>query len=596
MGDSFFTLFLISNILVSVILGMILLLKKAANKQITVSAHYHISLITLFILVAPFIPFRYFNINLVENWLINFRANHSIKADNHADDGTTDTMNHGANWLQDFSMSIEQSSMGILDAGFFLVWVVGIISMLTVILHSNVRIGKMKKSLQVVKDKELIMLFNRCKEELAIHKTVVLGYCSWIKSPLTFGVFQPYIVLPKEMSMLSVDEVKCVLLHELYHCKRKDMLVNYFMFLVKTVYWFNPIVWYFLRELKTEMEISCDYAVLKTLNQDLHLQYGKVILKFASFSQGRPSFLAASEISSPFKQVKRRIVGITNFEVESQRIKMKSIFVLIAVFCFLLVSAPTLSALALPKENHSFGSATMKNKDYINLFDEFSGSAVLYDSSKKQYSIYNQEESTTRYAPASTYKIFNSLFALETGIITRDDSQLIWDGTPQPYEEWNQDHDLFSAMKSSASWYFQALDQQIGIEKLQSYFNEIEYGNRHVAGNLSDYWLDGTLTISPVEQVDLLRKFYDNEFMFEPDNIQIVKDSLLLEEKKGKRLFGKTGTAVLNGEQIDGWFVGYVETVDNTIFFAVHIQGEKQAGGSSAAKIALSILEKEELY
>nr|WP_301950622.1 penicillin-binding transpeptidase domain-containing protein [Bacillus sp. V59.32b] len=102
--------------------------------------------------------------------------------------------------------------------------------------------------------------------------------------------------------------------------------------------------------------------------------------------------------------------------------------------------------------------------------------------------------------------------------------------------------------------------------------------------------------MSPVEQVDIMKKFYNNEFAFEQTNIETVKDSLLLEESNGNLLSGKTGTAVINEENVAGWFVGYVESVDNTFFFAVHIQGEKQAGGSSAAKIALSILEQEGIY
>lgn len=174
---------------------------------------------------------------------------------------------------------------------------------------------------------------------------------------------------------------------------------------------------------------------------------------------------------------------------------------------------------------------------------------------------------------------------------------MTWDGTQYPYEEWNQDQNLFSAMESSTTWYFQNLDQQIGKKKLKEYYEQINYGNSDLSvHSISNYWLDDSLKISPVEQVDILKKFYNNEFAFEKSNIQTVKDSLLLEKSNGNRLSGKTGTAVFNGENSDGWFVGYVETEDNTFFFSVHIKGKKQAGGSSAAKIALSILEKEGIY
>ncbi|KMY49720.1 BlaR1 family beta-lactam sensor/signal transducer [Peribacillus loiseleuriae] len=596
MGNSFFTLFLISNIILSVIFCIIILIKKLLKAQITVNTQYHISVISLLTLIAPFIPFHFLKINSFFDWMINFGASNSKLSDIRSAGKTTETINQNANWLQDFSMSIEQSSFGMMDSVFFIVWILGMIVILMATLYSNLRIVKIKKSLQVVENKELSTLFYTCKEEVHFHKMVVLGYSSLIKSPITFGIIYPYIVIPKDISTLSTNEMKCVLLHELYHCKRRDMLVNYFMCLSRTVYWFNPLVWYFLKEMKTEMEISCDYAVLKTLDKESHLKYSEVILKFASISQRTSSLLAASDISSSYKQVKRRIVTIVNFQVESHLLKMKSALVFIIVLAIILISIPSISILAVNKESHPFSNTNVVYKDYSSFFDELSGSAVLYDLKMKQYTIYNKEESTTRFAPASTYKIFNALFALESGIITRDNSQMTWDGTLYPYEEWNQDQDLFSAMESSASWYFQNLDQQMGKKKLQNYYEQINYGNGDLSGNITNYWLNDSLKISPVEQVDILKKFYDNEFAFEQSSIQTVKDSLLLEESNGNRLSGKTGTTVLNGENIEGWFVGYVETVDNTFFFAVHSQGEKQAGGSTLSKIVLSILEKEGIY
>ncbi|MFE4898096.1 BlaR1 family beta-lactam sensor/signal transducer [Peribacillus butanolivorans] len=596
MGSSFFSLFFISNIILSVIFCIIIFIKKILKIQITVNTQYHISVISLLTLIAPFIPFHFLKINSFFDWMINLGSNSKL-SDIHSTGKTKETIVQNANWLQDFSMSIEQSSFRMMDSVFFIVWILGMIVMLMATLYSNLRIGKIKKSLQVVENKELSALFYTCKEEIHFHKKVVLGYSSLIKSPITFAIINPYIVIPKDISRLSIDEMKCVLLHELYHCKRRDMLVNYFMCLARTVYWFNPLVWYFLREMKTEMEISCDYAVLKTLDKESHLKYGEVILKFASLSQRTSSLLAASEISSSYKQVKRRIVTIGNFQVESHLLKMKSNLVFIILLSIILISIPSISALAaVNKETHPFSHTNVVYKDYSSFFDELSGSAVLYDSKMEQYTIYNKKESTTRFQPTSTYKIFSALFALESGIITRDNSQMNWDGTLYPYEEWNQDQDLFSAMESSSTWYFQKLDEQMGKKKLQNYFEQINYGNGDLSGNITNYWLDASLKISPVEQVDILKKFYDNELAFEQSNIQTVKDSLLLEESNGNLLSGKTGTAVVNGENIDGWFVGYVETVDNTFFFAVHIQGEKQAGGSSTAKIALSILEKEGIY
>ncbi|PMC33911.1 hypothetical protein CJ195_26195 [Bacillus sp. UMB0899] len=595
MVNSFFTTFFLSNILLSAILCMTIVIKKGLKKQLTVNTHYHISVLSLLLLIAPFIPFHILEINSFFQDFINFGVRHVRFPDIHSASNITETITQNGNWQQDFSTTIKQSSYRWLDHVFFYMWVAGMICFLMATLTSNLRIYKIKKSLQVVDNNDLTMLLFACKEEMKVHKKVVLAHSPLVKSPITFGLLKPYIVLPNDSPLLTEDHMKCVLLHELVHCKRKDMLINYFMGLARIVYWFNPLVWYFLKEMRTEMELTCDYTVLKILDEDAQLRYGEVIVKFASHTK-KALPLVASEMSSSFKQVKRRLVTIVNFNVASRQQKVKSAFVFTSVLLIILASIPFISVLAFNKDTHSLSSQTVVYKDYSPFFDDLSGSAVLYDTNKDQYTIYNEGESTTRFAPNSTYKIYSALFALENGIITKDSSLLTWDGTLSKYDKWNQDQDLFTAMEHSTTWYFQHLDRQLGKENLQSYFEQMNYGNQEFSSNIDSYWMDGSLKISPVEQIDMLKKFYKNEFSFDQSNIQIVKNSILLEESNKNRLSGKTGTAELNGENVDGWFIGYVETADNTFFFAVHIEGEKNAGGSNAANIALSILEKEGIY
>ncbi|WP_226530257.1 BlaR1 family beta-lactam sensor/signal transducer [Metabacillus niabensis] len=593
MGNSFFTLFFISNIIVSVIFCIIFVIKKGLKKQITVNTHYHISLISLLVLFAPFIPLQFLEINSFFRHFINFGVDHLSKTNFDSTANMSETFFQHGNWQQNFSNSIEQSPLNMLDSVFICLWVIGMIVILLATFSSNLRIHKIKKSLLVNENRDLTNLLTACKKDIDFHKKVILAYSPLVKSPMTFGFFKRYIVLPIDRSMLTDDDMKSVLLHELVHCKRNDILINYIMGLSRIVYWFNPIVWYFLKEMQTEMEITCDYAVLKKLDEDSQLKYGEVILKFASQSKQTTPLVAASEISSSYKQVKRRIVTIVNFQEETTKQKVKSGLIFTAVLAIIVGSIPSIPVLAFNKDTHSFSHQHIVNKDYSPFFTDVTGSAVLYDTNMDQYMIYNEDESTTRYAPNSTYKIFSALFALENGIISKENSEIAWDGTIHEYDKWNQNQDLFKAMKNSTTWYFQHLDKQIGKKKLQTYFEQLNYGNKDMSNNITDYWMDGSLKISPIEQIGMLEKFYHNDFSFDPSTIQTVKDSILLEETNEHRLSGKTGTAEVNGKNIDGWFIGYVETADNTFFFAVHIQGKKDAGGSTASEIALSILKKE---
>ena len=97
------------------------------------------------------------------------------------------------------------------------------------------------------------------------------------------------------------------------------------------------------------------------------------------------------------------------------------------------------------------------------------------------------------------------------------------------------------------------------------------------------------MKISALEQVELLIKLYNNEFDFNEDNINAVKNAMAISENNGNKLYGKTGTGRISGNDVNGWFVGFVETADNVYFFAVNIQNNTNATGGIAAQITKSI-------
>lgn len=195
-----------------------------------------------------------------------------------------------------------------------------------------------------------------------------------------------------------------------------------------------------------------------------------------------------------------------------------------------------------------------------------------------------------RISPDSTYKIYDALLGLEAGVITPENSLLVWDKKVYPFDEWNANQNLHSAMQSSVNWYFQTIDATLGLPAIKDFVQKIGYGNESINNNLSAYWIENSLKISPVEQVELLQKLYENSFDFAPENIQAVKDSIRLTSSSGGTLYGKTGTGRVDNQDVNGWFIGYVERSERTCFFAANIRAAKSATGSTASNITLSIL------
>ena len=183
----------------------------------------------------------------------------------------------------------------------------------------------------------------------------------------------------------------------------------------------------------------------------------------------------------------------------------------------------------------------------------------------------------TAYLPASTFKIPNSLIALETGVVADADSTMFpWDKVVRDFDAWNQDHTLRTAFKASAVPVFQDIARKIGPERMQQYVNAFDYGNRDIGGAPIDtFWLSGDLRISALQQIDFLQRLHRGELPVSKQNQEIVRDIMYLELSELGTLRGKTGAVgigVAPGAKATlGWLVGWLEHGPKPYFFALNL-------------------------
>ncbi|MDE6944362.1 MAG: BlaR1 family beta-lactam sensor/signal transducer, partial [Lachnospiraceae bacterium] len=350
-------------------------------------------------------------------------------------------------------------------------------------------------------------------------------------------------------------------------------------------------VWYALKEMRNEREVACDTSVLELLDESEYEAYGNTLIDLARKISLTP-FPFAAGISGSMKQMQQRIVNISSYTKPSVFGKLKGFTAFVMIGVILLGAAPMLSTYAGEQNRYQWNMSSDKVStiDLSAYFSRYEGSFVLYDLESDTWNIYDIEQATLRTAPNSTYKIYDALFGLEEGVIAPDDSFMAWDGTTHPFKAWNKGQDLHSAMQSSVNWYFAEIDKQIGWAAIQRYIHKIGYGNEIVNTDLSAYWMQGALEISPIEQVELLTALHNNRFDFAQENINTVLNSICLFSSENKSFYGKTGTGRVDGQDVNGWFVGYAEIADNTYFFATNIQAAENATGSKALEISFSIL------
>jgi beta-lactamase class D len=234
--------------------------------------------------------------------------------------------------------------------------------------------------------------------------------------------------------------------------------------------------------------------------------------------------------------------------------------------------------------------------NFTKYFEGYKGCFILYDLDNDTYLKYNQAQADQRIAPMSTFKVFHSLVALQTGVLEDQNTIIKWDGYKYPIKSWNRDQTLASAVSHSVVWYFYQVYQRIGYERMDNYLQKVNYGNKIIVENDVPFWLNNSLKISANEQVDFMTKLYKEQLPFDKRVMEIVKKVIILEESNDVIFAGKTGSGRINKQIRVGWFIGYLQHKGKAYTFALNIEGQKDVGGWKAKEITESILKELNLF
>ncbi len=161
------------------------------------------------------------------------------------------------------------------------IWVFGILLLMlyiiTIYIILNFRINKTKV---LNKDATALSILNEYKKLLKIRRNIRVIFQKHIKTPAICGVFIPRILMPVNVvEKLSIDELRYVILHELCHYKRKDILIGVFQTLLCVIHWFNPFIWHAFSKMKDDKEPMCDLMVLSYIKPEERKSYAETLLK-----------------------------------------------------------------------------------------------------------------------------------------------------------------------------------------------------------------------------------------------------------------------------------------------------------------------------
>jgi beta-lactamase class D len=200
------------------------------------------------------------------------------------------------------------------------------------------------------------------------------------------------------------------------------------------------------------------------------------------------------------------------------------------------------------------------------------GSILIYDFQEDNYFSNDFKWASQGHLPASTFKIPNSIIALETGCVENDSTLFKWNGEKRGNKNWEQDLIFKDAFHFSCVPCYQEVAHKIGVSTMRDYLNLYDYGSIKVdTETLDNFWLEGDSRITQFEQIDFLSALYESNLPISLRTDTIIKKMIVIEELDTYKISGKTGWSYTKGID-NGWFVGYIETKKKTYFFATNIE------------------------
>ncbi|HEK6469531.1 TPA: beta-lactam sensor/signal transducer BlaR1 [Staphylococcus aureus] len=544
--------------------------------------NYKVWYLTLLAGLIPFIPIKFslFKFNNLNN------QEPTVESNSHNLNPNINTTKP----IHEFTTDIHKFNWDSIDNICTVIWIVLVIILIFKFLNSLLYLKYLKKQSLYLNEKEK----NKINKILFNHqykRNIVIRKAESIHSPTTFW-YGKYIILIPSLYFKSINDkkLKYIILHEYAHAKNRDTLHLIIFNIFSIAMSYNPLIQIVKRKIIHDNEVEADRFVLNNINKNEFKSYAEAIMDSVLKTPFFNKNILSHSFNGKKSLLKRRLINIKEANLKKQS-KLILIFICIFTFFIMIIQSQFLMGQSLTDYNYKKPlQSDYQILDESKNFGSNSGSFVMYSMKKDKYYIYNEKESRKRYSPDSTYKIYLALFGLDRHIISDKNSRMSWNHNHYPFDSWNKDQDLNTAIQNSVNWYFERISNQISKNYTSDQLKRLNYGNKNL-GSYKAYWLEDSLKISNLEQVIVLKNMMEQNNHFSKNEKKQLSSSLLIRKNENYELYGKTGTGIVNGKYNNGWFVGYVITNHDKYYFSTHLSDEK-ASGENAKLINEKILKE----
>lgn len=564
------------------ILLLLLFFRYILKRYFNYMLNYKVWYLTLLAGLIPFIPikFSFFKFNNLNN------QEPTVESNSHNLNPNINTTKP----VHEFTTDIHKINWDSIDNICTVIWIVLVIILSFKFLNSLLYLKYLKKQSLYLNEKEKDKI-NKILFNHQYKRNIVIRKAESIHSPITFW-YGKYIILIPSLYFKSINDkkLKYIILHEYAHAKNRDTLHLIIFHIFSIAMSYNPLIQIVKRKMIHDNEVEADRFVLNNINKNEFKSYAEAIMDSVLKTPFFNKNILSHSFNGKKSLLKRRLINIKEANLKKQS-KLILIFVCIFTFFIMIIQSQFLMGQSLTDYNYKKPlQSDYQILDESKNFGSNSGSFVMYSMKKDKYYIYNEKESRKRYSPDSTYKIYLALFGLDRHIISDKNSRMLWNHNHYPFDSWNKDQDLNTAIQNSVNWYFERISNQISKNYTYDQLKQLNYGNKNL-GSYKAYWLEDSLKISNLEQVIVLKNMMEQNNHFSKNEKKQLSSSLLIRKNENYALYGKTGTGIVNGKYNNGWFVGYVITNHDKYYFSTHLSDEK-ASGENAKLINEKILKE----
>jgi bla regulator protein BlaR1 len=265
------------------------------------------------------------------------------------------------------------NSSGLIGVCLVLFWLAGVCFLTVWILAGNMRLLRMVRRTCTVADPEILDLLDDCRRQMNTRRPVRIIVTDQIYGPALFGLIRPCLLLPERiLADMNHKELRYILLHELAHLKRHDILVGMVTSALHILHWFNPLVGYGLRRMRADQELACDGLALSRLRTHEASAYGHTVLRLIEQVLRSRSRFSLTGFLGDRARVKQRLAMISRFTKETNRCSPLAIGLIGLLGCIGLTSGRTVDRpvqaqpeLIRPTESNALPQATAHEYENI---------------------------------------------------------------------------------------------------------------------------------------------------------------------------------------------------------------------------------------